>query len=174
MPRADTSLRLDWNWETGTQTGCDWPHARHTVVLYHPVCSFLQKCSFLWIYQRKWYCLSSSTLLSLKGSSLEVFARVGRNFWYTKHCSRILIFSMVTESFQEYYLDIDLSSSTHVISLKLFQCDIDGYATLCGKSLNEASQQSKFKTLQKLTVIRTGLDNVNLFRFYKVWRTWSI
>ena len=85
-----------------------------------------------------------------------------------------LDFSMVTESFQEYYLDIDLSSSTHVISLKLFQCDIDGYATLCGKSLNEASQQSKFKTLQKLTVIRTGLDNVNLFRFYKVWRTWSI
>ena len=85
-----------------------------------------------------------------------------------------LDFSMVTESFQEYYLDIDLSNSTHVISLKLFQCDIDGYATLCGKSLNEASQQSKFKTLQKLTVIRTGLDNVNLFRFYKVWRTWSI
>ena len=85
-----------------------------------------------------------------------------------------LDFSMATESFQEYYLDIDLSNSTHVISLKLFQCDIDGYATLCGKSLNEASQQSKFKTLQKLTVIRTGLDNVNLFRFYKVWRTWSI
>ena len=85
-----------------------------------------------------------------------------------------LDFSMVTESFQEYYLDIDLSNSTHVFSLKLFQCDIDGYATLCGKSLNEASQQSKFKTLQKLTVIRTGLDNVNLFRFYKVWRTWSI
>ena len=78
MPRADT-LRLDWNRKTGTQAGCDWPHARHTVVLYRLVCSFLQKCSFLWIYQRKWYCLTLSTLLSLKGSSLEVFARVGRN-----------------------------------------------------------------------------------------------
>ena len=80
MPQADTSLRLDWNRKTGTQVGCDWPHARHTVVLYHLVCSFLQKCSFLWIYQRKWYCLSLSTLLSLNGSSLEVFARVGETF----------------------------------------------------------------------------------------------
>ena len=91
MPQADTSLKLDWNRKTGTQAGCDWPHARHTVVLYHLVCSFLQKCSFLWIYQRKW-CLSLSTLLSLKGSSLEVLRRVGQNLWYTKHCSKILIF----------------------------------------------------------------------------------
>lgn len=85
-----------------------------------------------------------------------------------------LDFSMVTESFQEHYLDIDLSNSTHVILLKLFQCDIDGYATLCRKSLNEESRQSKFQTLKKLTVIRTELDSVNLFRFYKAWRTWSI
>ena len=85
-----------------------------------------------------------------------------------------LDFSMVTESFQEHYLDIDLSNSTRVILLKLFQCDINGYATLRRKSLNEESRQSKFQTLKKLTVIRTGLDNVNLFRFYKAWRTWSI
>ena len=85
-----------------------------------------------------------------------------------------LDFSMVTESFQEHYLDIDLSNSTHVILLKLFQCDIDGYATLCRKSLNEESRQSKFQTLKKLTVIRTELDSVNLFRFYNAWRTWSI
>ena len=80
MPQADTSLRLDWNQKTGTQAGCDWPHARHTVVLYHLLCSFLQKCSFLWIYQRKWPWLSLRTLLSLKGSSLEVFARVRQTF----------------------------------------------------------------------------------------------
>ena len=55
-----------------------------------------------------------------------------------------LDFSMVTESLQEHYLDIDLSNSTHVILRKLFQCNIDGYAMLCRKSLNEASRQSKF------------------------------
>ena len=55
-----------------------------------------------------------------------------------------LDFSMVTESFQEHYLDIDLFNSTHVILRKLFQCNIDGYAMLCRKSLNEASRQSKF------------------------------
>ena len=100
MPQADTSLRLDWNQKTGTQAGCDWPHARHTVVLYHLVCSFLQKCSFLWIYQRKWHWLSLRTLLSLKGSSSEVFARVGRNFSYTKHCWKILIFPCLLSLFR--------------------------------------------------------------------------
>ena len=75
-----------------------------------------------------------------------------------------LDFSMITESFRERYLDIALSNSTRVVSLKLFQCDIDGYATLCGKSLTEASRQGKFKTLKKLTVVRTELDDAHLIQ----------
>lgn len=71
---------------------------------------------------------------------------------------------MITESFRERYLDIALSNSTHVVSLKLFQCDLDGYATLCGKSLTEASQQGKFKTLKKLTVVRTELHDGHLIQ----------
>ena len=174
MPQADTSLKLDWNRKTGTQAGCDWPHARHTVVLYHLVCSFLQKCSFLWIYQRKWYCLSLSTLLSLKGSTLEVFARAGRNFWYTQHCSKILIFPWLLSLFRNITW-----TSTCPIPLMSFCLNFSSATLMAtqryvGKILNEESQQSKFQTLKKLTVIRTELDSVNLFRFYKAWRTWSI
>lgn len=51
-----------------------------------------------------------------------------------------------------------------MVSLKLFQCDVDGYATLCGKSLTEASRQGKFKTLKKLTVVRTELDDAHLIQ----------
>ena len=56
-----------------------------------------------------------------------------------------LDFSMITESFRERYLDIALSNSTHVVSLKFFQCDVDGFATLCRKSLTEASRQANSK-----------------------------
>ena len=174
MPQADTSLKLDWNRKTGTQAGCDWPHARHTVVLYHLVCSFFAEM-LLFMNPPEEMIMSIFEYIAI---TERIKFRGVKKSWAKLVVYQALLknldFSMVTESFQEHYLDIDLSNSTHVILLKLFQCDIDGYATLCRKSLNEESQQSKFQTLKKLTVIRTELDSVNLFRFYKAWRTWSI
>ena len=100
MPQANTSLRLDWNRKTGTQAGCDWPHARHTVVVYHLVCSFLAEMLLFMNLPEEMILSIFEYIAITERIKFRGVCKSWGNFWYTKHCSKILIFPWLLSLFR--------------------------------------------------------------------------